>query len=188
MATPLEQVRCDVNDDVPVAPNISIEVILDGVPVEDLFAYRVQSQPGGFTFRVPDLSLLTELGFSPRDRFHAGRWIFPPIEAAEAGHICPQPEGEGDQPRPATNGCELHPDGSTGCTVSGSGSTSAADGRKCKGHRLLEGDGPAGGCVRGRSENACRRGPVRRVPGETGWMEPEPLGVPGPRTPGASGL
>ena len=71
MATPLEQVRCDVNDDVPVAPNISIEVILDGVPVEDLFAYRVQSQPGGFIFRVPDPSLLTDFGFPPGDRFPA---------------------------------------------------------------------------------------------------------------------
>ena len=68
MATPLEQVRCDVNDDVPVAPNISIEVMLDGVPLKDLFAYRVQSQPGGFKLR--EGSLLTEFGF-PGDRFPA---------------------------------------------------------------------------------------------------------------------
>lgn len=71
MATDLERVRCDVNDDVPVAPNISITAILDGVPVEDLFAFRAQSQAGGFTLRIPDPSLLTESGFTPGDRFPA---------------------------------------------------------------------------------------------------------------------
>ena len=72
MATDLERVRCDVNDDVPVAPNISFKAILDGVPVEDLFSFRVQSQPGGFTLRIPDPSLFTELArLPPGDRFPA---------------------------------------------------------------------------------------------------------------------
>jgi hypothetical protein len=35
-ATALERVRCDVNDDVPVAPDISFEVTIDGEPVGDL--------------------------------------------------------------------------------------------------------------------------------------------------------
>ena len=111
MATPLEQVRCDANDDVQVAPNISIEVMLDGVPVEDLFAYRVQSQPGGFTFRSRSVPAPRCRLPSRRSLSRSGRWIFPPIEAAEAGHTYPQPEC--DQPRPVKNGCELHPDSST---------------------------------------------------------------------------
>ena len=67
----LAQIRCDVNNDVPVAPSISFEVKIDGLPVKDLFAFRVQSKPEGFTLRVPDGSLLTEWGFSPGDRFPA---------------------------------------------------------------------------------------------------------------------
>lgn len=71
LATDLEKVRCDVNDDVSLAPGISFEVIIDGVPVEDLFAFRAQSQPGGFTLRIPDPSLLTDFGVSSGDRFPA---------------------------------------------------------------------------------------------------------------------
>jgi hypothetical protein len=71
MATSLEKVRCDVNDDVPVAPAISFEVSLDGVPVKDLFAYRAQSEPQGFTLRVPDPSFLTDLGFAAGNRSSA---------------------------------------------------------------------------------------------------------------------
>jgi hypothetical protein len=67
----LERIRCDVNNDVPVAPSISLEVKIDGLPVKDLFAFRVQSKPNGFTLRVPDGSLLTEWGYSPGDRFPA---------------------------------------------------------------------------------------------------------------------
>lgn len=68
MATDLEKVRCDVNNDVPVAPGVTFEATLDGEPVEDLFAYRVQSQPGGFTLEVPNPSFITDLGFAPGDR------------------------------------------------------------------------------------------------------------------------
>ena len=68
MATDLERVRYDVNNDVPVAPNVSFEATLDGVAVADLFAYRAQSQTGGFTLQVPDPSFLTDLGFPAGDR------------------------------------------------------------------------------------------------------------------------
>ncbi|HVR98053.1 MAG TPA: hypothetical protein VMW27_15655 [Thermoanaerobaculia bacterium] len=71
MATDVEKVRCDVNNDIPVAPNISLQATLDGVPVEDLFAFRAQSQPGGFTLNVPSPSLITDLGLAPGDRFPA---------------------------------------------------------------------------------------------------------------------
>jgi hypothetical protein len=68
MATTLEKVRCDVNNDVPVAPGLSFAVTLDGEAVQDLFAYRAQSQPGGFTLRVPNPSFLTDLGLASGDR------------------------------------------------------------------------------------------------------------------------
>jgi hypothetical protein len=68
MATDLEKVRCDVNNDVPVAPGTSLEATLDGEPVTDLFAFRAQSGPGGYTLRVPDPSFLTDLGLAAGDR------------------------------------------------------------------------------------------------------------------------
>ncbi len=71
MATSLEKVRCDVNNDVPVAPGVSFEVILDGEPVKDLFAFRTQSKPEGFTLRVRNPSFLTDLGLAPGNRFPA---------------------------------------------------------------------------------------------------------------------
>lgn len=71
MATPLEQVRCDVNNDVPVAPNVSFEATLDGVRLKDLLAFRAQSTPGGFTLRVPNPSFITDVGLPPGDRFPA---------------------------------------------------------------------------------------------------------------------
>ncbi|MFL6237214.1 MAG: hypothetical protein ACJ76N_29060 [Thermoanaerobaculia bacterium] len=68
MASTVEKVRCDVNNDVPVAPGVSFRAALDGVPVEDLIAFRSQSQSGGFTLRVPNPSFLTDLGLTAGDR------------------------------------------------------------------------------------------------------------------------
>jgi len=78
LPTLVEQIRCDVNEDLDVAPYLSLEVTIDGETIEDLFAYRAQSQPGGFIFRIPEGSLLNEWGFTPGDRFPAvvdGYWI-----------------------------------------------------------------------------------------------------------------
>lgn len=87
LAMDLAKVRCDVNDDIPLAPNISFEVRIDGVPVEDLFAFRAQSEPGGFTLRIPDSSLLTDFGFSSGNRSPAvadGYFLFlKPLEPGE---------------------------------------------------------------------------------------------------------
>jgi hypothetical protein len=87
MATDQEKVRCDVNNDVPMAPAISFEVTLDGEPLEDLFAFRAQSQPGGFTLRAPNPSFLTDLGFPAGNRFPAmadGYFLFlKPLEPGE---------------------------------------------------------------------------------------------------------
>lgn len=68
MATTEEQVRCDVNNDVPVAPDVTLQATLDGEPITDLLAFRAQSKPGGFTLEVPNPSFLTDLGFAPGDR------------------------------------------------------------------------------------------------------------------------
>jgi hypothetical protein len=80
----VDQIRCDVNDDTPIAasldaspPSVGLEVTLDGEPVADLFAYRVQSEPGGFTFRLGPL-FEALVGLEPGDRFPAvvdGYWI-----------------------------------------------------------------------------------------------------------------
>jgi hypothetical protein len=76
MGTTVGKVRCDVNNDIALAPDIAIEATLDGVPIKDLFAYRAQSLPGGFTLHIPDPSLLLDLysealGLTPGDRFPA---------------------------------------------------------------------------------------------------------------------
>lgn len=71
MASAVQKVRCDVNNDVPVAPAISFQVTIDGEPVKDVFAYRAQSQPGGFTLRVPNPSFITDLGFPAGNRYPA---------------------------------------------------------------------------------------------------------------------
>ncbi len=74
----IEGVRCDVNDDIPVAPNISLVVTLDGEKVEDPFAYRAQSPPGGFSFRIVEGGLFEAFGFPSGPRVPAavdGYWI-----------------------------------------------------------------------------------------------------------------
>lgn len=76
LAGEVDQVRCDVTDDTPFAPNVGLEATLDGEPVADLFGYRVQSPPGGFTFRLGPL--FAAFGLPPGDRFPAvvdGYWI-----------------------------------------------------------------------------------------------------------------
>ena len=85
LAGEVDQIRCDVTDDTPIAPNVGLEVVLDGAPVADLFGYRVQSPPGGFTFALGPL--FEVFGFEPGDRFPAvvdGYWILlrPPSPGA----------------------------------------------------------------------------------------------------------
>ena len=68
MASLADRVRCDVNTDAPVAPAVSFEASLDGESIDDLFAFRAQSQPGGFTLEVDEPSFLTDLGLPAGDR------------------------------------------------------------------------------------------------------------------------
>ena len=51
-----------------MGPGTSFAVTLDGEPLADLFAFRAQSQPGGFTLRIPNPSFLTDLGIAPGNR------------------------------------------------------------------------------------------------------------------------
>ncbi|CAN5906040.1 hypothetical protein BH20PSE1_BH20PSE1_14210 [soil metagenome] len=81
------QIRCDVNDDVAIVPNVALAVLLDGKPVADLFAYRVQSKPGGFTFHIAPGSPLTAFDVAPGKREPAvadGYWIL--LEPPSPGH------------------------------------------------------------------------------------------------------
>lgn len=75
----VDQIRCDVNDDIAIAPNVGLKVRIDGKRVPDLFAYRVQSEPGGFTFKLGPLFEEEDFGsLSPGPRFPAvadGYWI-----------------------------------------------------------------------------------------------------------------
>lgn len=77
----VEQIRCDVNEDIDVnvgpAPNVPLRFTLDGEPVNDLFAYRVQSRPGGFKFwSGPLFEELFSLPAGPRNPAVVdGYWI-----------------------------------------------------------------------------------------------------------------
>lgn len=74
---PVEQVRCDVSDD--IVPLVTgLEVTIDGKRVEDPFAYRAQSPPDGFVFSIPEGSMLNEFGIQAGDRDPAvadGWWL-----------------------------------------------------------------------------------------------------------------
>jgi hypothetical protein len=85
-------VRCDVNDEIPLAPDISLTVTLDGRPVRDLLAFRAQSTRGGFLFRIGTGSPLTLFGVTPGMRFPAvsdGYWLFlaPPPPGPHTVHF-----------------------------------------------------------------------------------------------------
>jgi hypothetical protein len=75
---PVEQIRCDVNDDLAFfAPDVLLEVSVNGVRIKDPFAYRAQTGPGGFTFRSGAFGE-EQFGYPPGDRFPAvadGWWI-----------------------------------------------------------------------------------------------------------------
>jgi len=78
--TTVEQVRCDVNEDINVvvgpAPDLVLRVVLDGNPVADPFAYRVQSRPGGFVFQSGPLFEAFGITSGPRpEAVLDGYWI-----------------------------------------------------------------------------------------------------------------
>jgi hypothetical protein len=72
----LDLIRCDVNDDIPLAPFADLTLVIDGKAVPDLYAYRSQSQAGGFTLEIGPL--FEAFGVPPGPRFPAvadGYWI-----------------------------------------------------------------------------------------------------------------
>ncbi len=72
----VEEIRADANGDIEGA-NPIISCVIDGVPVDDVFAFRAQTPPGGFTLN--NLDLFNELfGLSLTPRFPAisdGYWL-----------------------------------------------------------------------------------------------------------------
>ena len=73
----VEEIRADANGDIEGADPI-ISCIIDDVPVDDVFAFRAQTPPGGFT--LSNLDLFVELipDFDPEPRFPAisdGYWL-----------------------------------------------------------------------------------------------------------------
>lgn len=83
--SPEEQVRCNANDDVD--PTDVLQCEIDGVPLQDLFSYRAETPEGGFTFSIPEGSILDQSDFEPGDRYPAvadGYWILlPPLPKGE---------------------------------------------------------------------------------------------------------
>jgi hypothetical protein len=71
-----DEERAAVNE---MMDNVSVlECTVDGVPLQDLFRYRVESPPGGFVLTVPPGSLFTELGAPAGDYAPAvsdGYWL-----------------------------------------------------------------------------------------------------------------
>jgi hypothetical protein len=86
-----EELRAIANSFIdPGALTISCEI--NGESVADLFAYRAQSPPGGFTFDIPEGSVGTAFGFDAGPRTPAvadGYWIAlkPLPEGAHAIHF-----------------------------------------------------------------------------------------------------
>jgi hypothetical protein len=68
IAKVIGQIRCDVNDDVRIAPKVRLTLEVDGKPVGDLFAYRVQSPPGGYALEI-----------TPGSPFNAGFGLDPGV-------------------------------------------------------------------------------------------------------------
>ncbi len=76
--TTVEEIRMDANNDVDyeLDPDPTISCEIDGVLVDDLFAYRAQSPRGGF--ELTSDALLIDFGLDPGPRFPAisdGYWI-----------------------------------------------------------------------------------------------------------------
>ena len=84
-----DEIRQDVNDDIdcrttpeppPPEENCVVDLVceIDGVPLQDLYAYRTESPEGGFVLSIEEGGLLNQFGFAPGDREPAvadGYWI-----------------------------------------------------------------------------------------------------------------
>lgn len=65
----------------------TLEVVIDGVPLNDPFSYRASSPEGGFVLTIAEGTILNELGFEAGDRDPAivdGYWLLlPPLSTGE---------------------------------------------------------------------------------------------------------
>jgi hypothetical protein len=76
LTEPVDLIRCDVNDDTDIAPFVGLTLVIDGVSISDLYAYRTQSEAGGFVLEIGPL--FEGFGVDPGPRFPAvtdGYWI-----------------------------------------------------------------------------------------------------------------
>lgn len=101
--TSVEDLRCDVNEDIATnvsAPGVRLLASIDGEPIADLFAYCAQSNPGGFDVVIPENSVL---GLDPGPRspvvadgsFLLFRPLSPGVHTLHIGLDAPvEPEGE----------------------------------------------------------------------------------------------
>jgi len=74
--TAVKEIRADANGAIESDPDPIISCEIDGVLVDDLFAYRAQSPRGGFVLTSD--ALLIDIGLDPGPRFPAisdGYWI-----------------------------------------------------------------------------------------------------------------
>ena len=86
-----EEVREDASRDLDgtdtTAGVETLEVSIDGVPLNDPWSYRAISPDGGFVFMVDEGSILNEIGFPAGDRYPAivdGYWVMlPPLSVGE---------------------------------------------------------------------------------------------------------
>ncbi len=72
----VEEIRADANGDIELDPDPIISCVIDGVPVDDVFAYRAQTPPGGF--RLSSVTLFEAFGLpaGPRDpAISDGYWL-----------------------------------------------------------------------------------------------------------------
>ena len=96
----VEEIRADANGDIELDPEPIISCVIDGVPVDDVFAFRAQTPPGGFTLN--NLDLFNELfGLSLTPRFPAisdGYWLM--VEGLSPGEHVIQILASVPDPRP----------------------------------------------------------------------------------------
>ena len=72
----VEEIRADANGDIELDPDPIISCVIDGVPVDDVFAFRAQTPPGGFLLTSVTLFEAFGLPAGPRDpAISDGYWL-----------------------------------------------------------------------------------------------------------------
>ena len=95
----VEEIRADANGDIELDPDPIISCVIDGVPVDDVFAYRAQTPPGGFLLTTVELFVAFGLDPGPRDpAISDGYWLM--VEGLGPGEHVIQILASVPDPRP----------------------------------------------------------------------------------------